>query len=213
MNKSKIKICGIKNISALECCINNHIDFFGLIFYPKSHRNINYEDALTLIDYSKNKKISSVGVFVNHPMQELNQIINKLEFDYIQLHGSEDNEYIKEIKKEKKIKIIKVVSIGIPEDTQKILQYPDSDLFLFDYKPANTEMPGGNAKSFDWTMLQNIHLNKPWFISGGININNINNIKNYAITYGIDISSGVEDMEGNKDNNKIELLVKNYESK
>ena len=72
-------------------------------------------------------------------------------------------------------------------------------------------MPGGNAKSFDWKLINNIFIGKPWFLSGGIDINNINEIINYAIPYGIDISSGVEVKLGIKSDEKISSLMKTYE--
>ena len=74
-------------------------------------------------------------------------------------------------------------------------------------------MPGGNAKKFNWSLLKGIKIEKPWFLSGGININNINDIKNYAIPYGIDVSSGVEEKLGIKNNKKIVSLVNAYGSK
>ena len=99
MIKSQIKICGIKNLDTLKCCIKNKINFFGLIFYKKSPRYINFEDAKKLIEFGKNKNIFSVGVFVNEDLNKLNEIIDNLEIDYVQLHGKEDNNYIKNLKK------------------------------------------------------------------------------------------------------------------
>ena len=213
MNNSKIKICGIKKIETLKCCIQNNINYFGLIFYKKSPRYISYESAQDLINYSKNKNISSVGVFVNENIEYLHKILKKLNFNFIQLHGEENNQYIKDIKKNSNIKIIKVISISALADFKKIIEYPNSDLFLFDYKPSETELPGGNAKKFNWSLLKGIKIEKPWFLSGGININNINDIKNYAIPYGIDVSSGVEEKLGIKNNKKIVSLVNAYGSK
>ena len=213
MNNSKIKICGIKKIETLECCIKNNINYFGLIFYKKSPRYVSYENALDLINYSKNKNISSVGVFVNENIEYLNKMLKKLHFNFIQLHGEENNQYIKDIKRNNNIKIIKVISVNTLEDFKKIIEYPNSDLFLFDYKPSKKELPGGNAKTFDWSLLKGIKIEKPWFLSGGININNINDIKNYAIPYGIDVSSGVEEKLGIKNNKKIVSLINAYGSK
>ena len=213
MNNSKIKICGIKKIETLKCCIKNNINYFGLIFYKKSPRYVPYESALNLINYSKNKNISSVGVFVNENIEYLNKMLKKLNFNFIQLHGEENNQYIKDIKKNSNIKIIKVISVSALADFKKIIEYPNSDLFLFDYKPSKKELPGGNAKTFNWSLLRGIKIEKPWFLSGGININNINDIKNYAIPYGIDVSSGVEEKLGIKNNKKIVSLVNAYGSK
>ena len=211
MNKSKIKICGIQNTKTIDCCIANGVNFFGLVFYKKSPRNISTKHAKNLLDYSENRNISSVGVFVNESKYYVNDILKKLKFDFIQLHGLENNEEIKYIKKKNKIKIIKAISINLAEDFLKISNYPDADFFLFDYKPLKNELPGGNAKSFDWKLINNIFIGKPWFLSGGIDINNINEIINYTIPYGIDISSGVEVKLGIKSDEKISSLMKTYE--
>ena len=214
LNKTKIKICAIKEIDTLDCCIKNNVDYFGLIFYKKSPRNINYKEAMKLISYSKSKKISSVGVFVNESTEDLKNILKSLNIGYVQLHGKEDNEYIKLIKKNnKKIKIIKSIPINSSKDLLKLEKYPNADIFLFDYKPLKNELPGGNAKTFNWNFLRNKNIIKPWFLSGGINIKNINEIKKYIIPYGIDISSGVEDRLGIKSDEKISMLIKKYESK
>ena len=210
MIKPKIKICGIKNIETLNCCIKNNIDYFGLIFYNKSPRYIKIQSAQKLIAFSKNKKISSVGVFVNEPINDMDSFLKNINLKYLQLHGEEDNEYIKAVKKNN-IKVIKVISIRTSRDLLKISTYPDADLFLFDYKPIKNELPGGNAKTFNWEIINDIKIKKPWFLSGGININNIKEIKKFAIPYGIDISSGVEVNSGNKSNKKITSLIKSYE--
>ena len=209
----KFKICGIKNLKILDCCISNNVDFFGLVFYKKSPRNIEIKDAQKLISYSKNKSISSVGVFVNEPITKLQKILKILKLDYIQLHGNEDKNYMHEVKQNSSIKIIKNISVNSKEDLLKIEKYPNADFLLFDYKPTKEELPGGNAKKFSWDLIKYIKINQPWFLSGGINIKNINEIKNYAIPYGIDISSGVEASRGNKSINKINSLFRFYDSK
>jgi len=129
------------------------------------------------------------------------------------LHGNEDKNYISEIKKKNSIKIIKNISVNSKEDLLKIEKYPNADFLLFDYKPTEEELPGGNAKRFSWDLVKDIKTYKPWFLSGGININNINEIKNYAIPYGIDISSGVEASLGKKSISRINSLFQFYDSK
>ena len=213
MNKLKFKICGVKDLIILNCCIKNNVDFFGLIFYKKSPRNIEINEAQKLIFYSKNKSISAVGVFVNEPITQLQNLLKKLKLDYIQLHGNEDAGYISEIKKNNSIKIIKNIPMNSKEDLLEIEKYPNADFLLFDYKPSKEELPGGNAKKFSWDLLKDIKTDQPWFLSGGINIKNINEIKNYTIPYGIDISSGVESSLGNKSTNKINSLFQYYGSK
>jgi len=199
----KIKICGIKDPKTLDCCNENNVDFYGLIFYKKSKRNISIENSLKLVNLSYKKKINPVGVFVNQNINDLKIILKELKLNYIQLHGKENNDYILNIKRELDIKIIKAISVKEKKDIEDINKYPDADYLLFDYKPNKTEQPGGNAKSFDWNILKNLKIDKPWFISGGINKDNISYILNNLNPYGIDISSGVEDIPGIKSNEKI----------
>ena len=207
MKKTKVKICGVKETSTIDCCVKNNVDYFGLVFYSNSPRNINLEVALKLIRYVKSKKITPVGVFVNQPINELKDIIKKTHLNYIQLHGNEDSDYINLLKNEFELKIIKSIGIKEKNDFIKMKKLSNTDYFLFDYKPQINELPGGNAKKFNWLLLQNIKINKPWFISGGINISNIKEIHKNLIPYGIDISSGVEEKLGIKSSHKINKLL------
>ncbi len=200
------KICGINNKNTLLCCEKNDVDFFGMIFYPKSPRNISFQNASFLQKLSQDLKIKGVGVFVNKNINELENIIKNLNLKYVQLHGSENKEYIKRIKKNG-VKIIKSISINNNNDLNEIDNYKDSDYLLFDYKPLKNELPGGNSKSFDWNILKNLETEKPWFLSGGINANNITQILEEIKPPGIDLSSGVEKELGIKDNQIINNFV------
>ncbi len=201
-----IKICGIKNENTLICCEDNSVDFFGMIFYPKSPRNISIEDASNLQKKSEKLNINGVGVFVNKNINEIKDIINKVKLKYVQLHGSEDEEYIKSLKKIG-VKVIKSISISNINDLRNISNYNSPDYFLFDYKPMKNELPGGNAKSFDWNILKNLNTKKPWFLSGGIGMKNIQEILNDINPFGVDLSSGVEKELGIKDNQIINNFI------
>ena len=201
-----IKICGIKNQDTLHFCEKNNVNYFGMIFYKNSPRNISFESAKELQNMSKKFKINGVGVFVNESVNNLKQYINYLGLKFIQLHGEEDNNYIKEIKK-LNLKIIKKISINDEKDIDNIDNFNDADFFLFDYKPKKGELPGGNAKSFNWNIIKNIKINKPWFVSGGINLDNIHFLKTNIKPFGIDLSSGVEKELGIKDNQIINNFI------
>ena len=202
------KICGLREKDSLICCEANKVDFFGLVFYEKSPRNINHNKAKQLVDLSKNLSIKPVGVFVNHKISDLKNIIRLLNLKYIQLHGEENQSYINEIKKEFKLKIIKKISIKNQSDLNKINDIENIDYLLFDYKPKSNELPGGNSKSFDWSLLKGVTIKLPWFISGGINESNIKNIQKTINPNGIDLSSGVERSLGIKSNKKINNLFR-----
>ena len=197
-----VKICGIKTVETLKCCENNNVNFFGMIFYNESPRNITFDDALLLQNKARRLSIKGVGVFVNEKINIINEYISELDLKYIQLHGKEDNSFMKQLKKNK-IKIIQKISISEKKDLSDIKNFNLADYFLFDYKPNDYELPGGNAKSFDWTIIQNLKLDKPWFLSGGIKLENIEEIKSKIKPFGIDLSSGVEKELGIKDNGII----------
>ena len=169
-------------------------------------RNISLKNASYLQQISEDLNIKGVGVFVNKNINELEEIIKNLKLKFVQLHGSEDEAYIKKIKKNG-VKVIKSISVSRRDDLSEINKYQSIDYFLFDYKPLKGELPGGNAKSFDWSLLNNFKITKPWFLSGGINIDNIQQINNDINPYGIDLSSGVEKELGIKDNRIINSFI------
>ena len=204
------KVCGLKNKESLICCEENNVDFFGMIFYKKSPRNISYQDAKTLINTSMQMKITPVGVFVDHEINNLKEMIISLGLKYIQLHGNENQLYIDEIKKQFDVKIIKKISINNSDDLNIINKFKNIEYLLFDYKPIKNELPGGNSKSFDWNLLKGKEINLPWFISGGINETNIKKIQNLLNPNGIDLSSGVEVSKGIKSNSKINNLFRKF---
>ena len=204
------KICGLKEINTIDCCEKKNIDFFGMIFYEKSPRNITLKQAQKLVEFSKKKNIKPVGVFVNENLEVTKSFIKNLDLKYVQLHGKENDEYIKEIKDNVYLEVIKSISIKNKADFKIINNYQANDYFLLDYKPENNDLPGGNAKQFDWSLLSDLKINKPWFLSGGINKSNINKIKNYVNPNGIDLSSGVEEAPGIKNVKMINNLFEKY---
>ena len=197
-----VKICGIKSLETLYCCEKNNVDFFGMIFYKKSPRNISIKKAKELQMTSERLRINGVGVFVNFEFDYLEKYINDLGLRFIQLHGDENNNYIIKIKK-KGVKVIKKISLRNKSDLNRINDFHEADFFLFDYKPEAGDLPGGNAKQFNWDIIRDLNINKPWFLSGGINLGNIQTIKRQFNPYGVDLSSGVEKELGIKDNDII----------
>ena len=180
------------------------------MFYKKSPRYISIKNASNLINYSKNKNIKPVAVFVNEEIDYVKSVESKLQLEYIQLHGDENDQYINRVKENSNVKIIKSISLFSSSDLDNIKKFKLVDFFLFDYKPKNNELPGGNAKKFDWKIIHNLKINKPWFIAGGINKENIKNIEKFANPDGIDLSSGVEESPGVKNNMMIDSLFKKY---
>ena len=196
---NKIKICGITNTNDALECVKLKVDFIGFIFYKKSKRFINLEQAQAIIK-SLNTKINKVGVFVNETTQVINEYVKALGLDYVQLHGEEQPKMIEEIK----CKTIKAFSVGSSSLKEVVLEY-DSEYWLFDSSDDN--LKGGTGKSFDWNLIADIDSKNKIILSGGLNENNIvSAIENRNINF-FDICSGVESSPGHKDIQKLKSIV------
>ena len=206
----KIKLCGFSEIDSLEVAIAFKCDFLGFIFYEKSIRNISLSKAKELF-LKVPESISKVAVVVDPEVDFLNQI-SALNPQYIQFHGSESPEFITDFKnKNPHIKIIKAFRVETKSDLDNVKDYElVADLFLFDSKVTG-EM-GGSGKKFDWSILNNLDINKDWFLSGGLNINNIDEAIKESGANIIDISSGIEEKKGIKSSHKIQQLINSLNS-
>jgi len=213
----KLKVCGLCVLEQINYLKKIDIDFLGFIFYQKSPRyvlkKLNLEDISKIKYTGKNK--GKVGVFVNEPIENLIEIAKKAELDYIQLHGDEEYEnlnFINEIRKFlPKTKIIKVFKIGEKENIKNLQKKIESIEFICDFTlfDTDTKSYGGTGKSFNWEIIDNLTLKKPYFLSGGISLKNISDIKSMKnIPFAIDINSKFEHEPGNKNLNKIEKAQK-----
>ncbi|MGB0633585.1 MAG: phosphoribosylanthranilate isomerase [Flavobacteriaceae bacterium] len=197
----KLKVCGMKysqNITEIE---NLFPDLMGFIFYEKSKRFFNQPEI------NLNNKVKRVGVFVNENIQEIKNKIKKYKLDYVQLHGEENVNFCHSLKPF--VKIIKVFKIDYNFNFKKTEEFEEvCDYFLFDTK---SQLHGGSGKKFDWDLLKNYNCKKDFFLSGGIDISDIEEIKKIVNSYpiaGIDVNSKFELDNLEKDKEKINLLIK-----
>ena len=208
-----VKICGLKSKEVVDVAVRNGVTYAGFVFYPSSPRHVTISECVHLTDeIPKNVKI--VAVTVDPTNKFLVSLSRLLKPDYIQLHGSESPNRTREIRDLTKTKIIKAISIEDKSDLDVGMNFLKSvDSLLFDTKPPKGKsfLPGGNALKFDWKILsyQEKLLGKiNWFLSGGLNIDNISEAINITGAKTIDISSGVESSLGKKDPNKIKDFMK-----
>ncbi|SFH88711.1 phosphoribosylanthranilate isomerase [Halpernia frigidisoli] len=214
MNSSlKIKVCGLTKLNQIEELITSKIDFLGFIFYQKSPRYV--LNSLSLEDIRSLKSNSKVGVFVNETVKKIVEISEKADLNFIQLHGDENEDYINDLREKlnNKIGIIKVIRIGnqSKEELQKTInQIPKTiNYLLFD---TDSRAFGGTGKTFNWQILNEIEIPKPYFLSGGIsdeNIHQLTTINHQPIA--LDINSKFEIEPGNKDLKKIKKFKNNIE--
>ncbi|MBO6524483.1 MAG: phosphoribosylanthranilate isomerase [Balneolaceae bacterium] len=204
MNKTKVKICGITNLGDARFAAGAMADYLGFIFYEKSPRYIEPGEAGAIINWIEGPE--KVGVFVNQPLDDVNRIAKESGLDLVQLHGDETLEYCQLIEKP----IIKVIHItpeyDIEELKAKVLLYADvAQFLLFDSKIG--DQWGGTGQTFDWNVLKEITGDVPFFLSGGLNPENIKEAIETVHPYAVDVSSGVEEKPGLKDFEKIEALM------
>jgi phosphoribosylanthranilate isomerase len=132
---------------------------------------------------------------------------SKMKFTHIQLHGNESLNEVRKINEAYNFKIIKSFSISTKSDLDKIKEYcPFIDHILLDSKQKK-DMPGGTGQTFDWKIIKNFCPNKSFFLSGGLNTNNISEALNLKKTEYFDVSSGVENSEGIKDEKLISEFI------
>ena len=196
----KIKICGLNPLRDVQLCIDLKINFLGFVFYEKSPRNINISDIKILSTYKKSNT-SYVAVTVN-PTDEFieKNIIGN--FDFIQLHGSETNERIAEIKN-MGFKIIKTIKVKDCKDIDRYKEFNNADVILFDTP--------GMEKSFEFpkNLITKLPVGEKYALAGSISENNVENISKLGVNFS-DLSSSLESQLGYKDHLKIRNFMNKF---
>lgn len=195
---TKIKICGLSRIQDIEAVNEVLPDYIGFVF-ADSRRKIDVQKAADLKKYL-NPKISAVGVFVNVAVNEIINLCEKHIIDMIQLHGDEDHTYIEQLKREVANPIIKAVRVQSQQQILKTQTFSCDYLLLDTYRDKTY---GGSGKVFDHILIPK--LEKPFFLAGGLNAENIADAMQYH-PYCFDVSSGAES-GGVKDREKIKQIV------
>lgn len=208
----KLKICGMKYHDNILAAAALQPDYMGFIFYPGSKR------FMTEKIPELSEKIKKTGVFVNQPLSEVIAKIKEFDLDAVQLHGEETVQYCEELllaleqQKEggKKTEVIKAFAIDENFDFETLEPYHAvCDFFLFDTKGKER---GGNGIAFDWELLRDQSLKKPFFLSGGIGLENSGSLQLFLATengkncYAIDVNSRFEIEPGLKDIEKVKMF-------
>ena len=205
----KLKVCGLK-LNTLEVAALDP-DYLGFIFWEPSKRF--FEGIIPELP----TRIKKVGVFVDATLDEILEKVNRYGLRAVQLHGKESPEFCSDIKKTindrskatgiKDLEIIKVFSVKEDFDFSILAPYENvCDFFLFDTKG---KLPGGNGYTFNWEVLKNYPSNKPYFLSGGIGVDEIEKIKEFqqrpesTYCHAIDVNSKFESEPGLKDIKKL----------
>ena len=206
----KLKICGMKYQDNIIDVANLQPDYLGFIFFNGSKRYFT-EDVPELPE-----KIKKTGVFVNATVGEIFNTVIKYQLSAIQLHGEESVAYCQELKQEfeaiKALEIIKVFSVGHSFNFKSLQPYEEvCDYFLFDTKGKER---GGNGITFDWKILQQYPSKKPFFLSGGIGLDEMESLKAFLTSdasrycYAIDVNSKFEIEPGLKKIDELKMFIR-----
>jgi len=207
-NQLKLKVCGLTKIDQINELIDLKVDFLGFIFYDKSPRFV--LNHLSLEQISEINHLGKVGVFVNEDLDNIIDISQTADLNFIQLHGDETENFIAELRKKlnPETGIIKVCRIGNDIENLKSKIYnlnSKIDYLLFD---TDSKAFGGTGQTFDWNILNDIEIPLPYFLSGGISLENLENLNIISQkAFALDINSKFEIEPGNKDLQKIKEFL------
>jgi phosphoribosylanthranilate isomerase len=197
---TKIKICGITNLTDAILALDLGADALGFIFYSNSKRYISTEDASRIISKLP-PFVKTVGVFVNQSVEELKSMKREIGFDIFQLHGDEKPDYCRQLGNS----VIKVIRVKDRINQDKIDSFPVQALLFDAYSKADF---GGTGRSFDWGLIKGIAPSKTIILSGGLTPENVAEAIDIVNPYAVDVSTGVEDHPGKKNAVKLKAFIK-----
>jgi phosphoribosylanthranilate isomerase len=204
----RVKVCGMTQLTQVDQLEKLGATFAGFIFYPRSPRYV--LRYMTTTQLKKENNINKVGVFVNAGADEVLQMVDECRLHMVQLHGDETPKYCEKISDY--VSVVKAFRLSDNDSIEWMVKpYMDvCDMFLFDTMGVGY---GGTGKKFDWTLLNNQNIGKPFFLSGGIEPNDEPALTEFAKTdaakglFAIDINSQFESSPGVKDLNKVGKFI------
>ena len=196
----RIKICGLRTPEIMRATLVAGADDVGLVFFPKSPRNIGLSEAAALAEIARGRA-RIVALAVDPSDALLDEITALVKPDILQAHGNETPARCLEIKSRWPVQVMKAISVGSAADAERAFDYVGAvDFILFDAKPpTDATLPGGNGVSFDWSLLQSVAARLPFMLSGGLNPGNVAAAIRATGAGAVDVSSGVETAPGVKD--------------
>ena len=206
--KYSIKICGITSEKDLKAAQQLGANFVGFVLVEKSKRFINLK-KLELLSTIVRKPLKSVALLVDPSDDFLEKLLSKSKVDYIQLHGDESPERVDEIAKITKVPLIKAIGVEKKSDLLNIRCYERfADYMLLDSKIKESgNLKGGRGISFNWNIIKGFNFNKPWFLAGGLNADNVIDAMKITGAKMLDVSTGVETKPGKKSFDKMRKFI------
>ena len=204
-----VKICGLSTRETLDVALAAGADMVGFVFFPASPRHISLETARDLGSRAKGRA-SKVALTVDADDTTLAAIVEALQPDILQLHGSESLARLRDIKQKFGLPVMKAIAVETAADLAVLPGYAAvADRILFDARaPREATRPGGLGAVFDWHLLEQLDLQLPFMVSGGLNAGNVAEAVRVTRAGGVDVSSGVERTPGVKDPEMIRAFIR-----
>lgn len=204
-----VKICGLSTPETLDAALDAGADMVGFVFFPPSPRHLRFETARTL-GSRVGGRAQKVALTVDADPAFLAAVVEALQPDLLQLHGTEPVAQIEALRRAFGLPIMKALPIAARADLERVAEYSRiADRLLFDARaPREATRPGGLGNTFDWRLLQNVESRVPFMLSGGLDAHNVAQALRITRAAGIDVSSGVERAPGIKDPDKIRAFVR-----
>ena len=203
-----VKICGLTTVQAVQDTVAAGADYIGLVFFPKSPRNLDFDTAQRLAQQVPSH-VKTVALMVNPSDDFLRELLEHVDVDILQLQGSESAERVREIKELSGKPVIKALGVSSQDDLATLESYKGlADQILLDAKaPKDSDRPGGNGASFDWSLLTDTSIDVPWMLAGGLTIENVKEAITVSHARQVDVSSAVESAPGVKDKEKVRAFI------
>jgi len=201
----KVKICGITNLEDGLAAADFDADMIGFNFYSKSPRYLSPDEAANIATLVP-PAVLKVGVFVNAAIDEISDIANAVGLEIIQLHGDEDNNFIRLVGHITEKPVIKAFRID-PKVTIDSVLHSDADAVLLDTITVGEF--GGTGRTFDWNVVGTDLKNRQVFLAGGLTPENVTEAISIVRPYAVDVASGVETSPGKKDHRKVKAFIEN----
>lgn len=202
-----VKICGLREAGHVDAAVDAGAGLTGFVFFERSPRNVSIQDAAALTARVP-ESVRKVALTVDADDDLLRAIIGA-GVDTLQLHGAETVARVNSVRETFGLPVIKALPISTADDVAAAKTYQGhADMLLFDAKPPkDATRPGGNAESFDWTLLQDAGFRVPWLLAGGLDAGNVADAVRISGAPMVDVSSGVEDAPGRKNTRKIRDFI------
>jgi len=204
----RCKICGLKTEADVEVAAQAGAGYIGLVFFPRSPRHLELEQARALA-LAAPVGLAKVALVVDAEDALLEVITAAVPLDMLQLHGKESPARVAEVKARFGLPVMKAVGVAEAEDLAAIAAYEAvADQILVDAKaPKGAALPGGNGLSFNWRLIAGRVWAKPWMLAGGLTPENVAEAVRLTGAGQVDVSSGVESAPGVKDAARIAAFV------